>query len=356
MGPTRAMAIRDGIMKLTLHIGMEKTGSTSIQKALWSDRAAFATRGILVPTMFGSPNHMELAAAAMGARDQDEVQRYAVRLAGASDHDRFVADLERRIADEASAGSFERMVVSNEHCHSRLRTPEAAARAIALLGVRPEDTEVIIYLRRQDRVAVSLHSTRLKLGGVGRIFPLTRKGALDYYFRYDRVLETWAAVVGRERVTVRLYEKPRLTGGDVVADFYAAAGLGAPPANLPRDNASLGRAQFLFLTRFNQRFSKAAGDGLRRLRGPILNAIAEVGPKAPYRPARAEALAFYEAARASNAAVRAAWFPTLDRATLFDEDFSEYPAEADRETLTEDELFDFVEALWTFRTRRRTSA
>lgn len=336
-------------MKLTLHIGTEKTGSTSIQSALWADRPALAARGILVPKLFGSTNHMELAVAAMGLQPKDEVQRYELLRHG-MDLAQYTQALKRQIEEEKRRSRYDRMLVSNEHCHSRLRDTESVRALLSLLGVAPEDTEVVVYLRRQDRLAVSLHSTRLKLGGQGDIFRLTRFGKHGYYFAFDKVLDTWAKVVGDERIRVRLYERPRLEGGDVVRDFYRTARLGlTPPASTPRDNVSLSRAQHLFLTRFNEYFPMFVGGRPNKARGPILEAVERIGAGPPYRPARAEALAFYEPARAGNAAVRRRFLPALDRPTLFDEDFSEYPESAGPEQLSEAEMFAFVGALWTFR-------
>lgn len=335
-------------MKLTLHIGTEKTGTTSIQAALAADRERLAEKGVLFPRLFGSPNHMELAVAATNPAPPDELQMIEL---GRQDCDlaEYRRRLAARIAEETQSGNFDRIVVSNEHCHSRLRDAEAIRRLIGLFGASPQDCEVIVYLRRQDRLAVSLHATVLQLGGKEALFRPQVAGALDHYFDFERVLDTYAQVLGPDRIRVRLYEPNGFQNGNVVSDFYAVAALGMAPSSTPRFNQSLSFSKAKFLRRFNAHFPILRDGRLNEERGRIFKVIQHVRPGPPFRPARAEAEAFYAPFREGNARVRARFLPDLDRSTLFDEDFSEYPETAPDWTLAEDEVFDFIAAIWRYR-------
>lgn len=337
-------------MKLTIHIGTEKTGTTSIQAALAKDRARLAGQGVLFPKLFGSPNHMELAVAASDPNPRDELQMIELRRQNCG-HDEYRERIAAQIADEIGDANATNVVVSNEHCHSRLRGPAAVRRLIDLFGIAPEQCRIVVYLRRQDRLAVSLYSTVLKLGGASSVFPETTGVELPYYFDLERVLDTYAQVVGRERIRVRLYEPGLLLNNDVVTDFYNVAGLGIEPSISPRQNESLSMAQAIFLRAFNERFPLIRDGAINPERGPIFEAIRNVGLGDRFRPAKDAAMAFYEQFRDGNVRVRAAFLPDLQRDTLFDEDFSEYPDASAPWQLTDENYLDFVSAIWRFRQR-----
>ena len=61
-------------MDLYLHIGTEKTGTTSVQKFFKANRALLAKNGIVYPVAPGKQNHMGLAASA-----QDTAKRGPLR-------------------------------------------------------------------------------------------------------------------------------------------------------------------------------------------------------------------------------------------------------------------------------------
>lgn len=334
-------------MKVTLHIGTEKTGTTSIQNALNRDRDALAAHGILYPRLFGSANHMEIAVAAMDSDTGDELQMIELGAQGCS-HPEYVTRLKSRLREERDAGSYQHLVISNEHCHSRLRHLDAIRRIVDLVELPPEDFEIIVYLRRQDRLAVSLYSTRLKLGGAGDVFPTIKPDALPHYFDFSRLLSLYSEVFGPQRLRVRLYDRESLEGGDVVSDFYRVTSLGIVPSTHPRANPSLSRQQVLFLERFNRLFPMIRDGKINRERGPVFAAIRKAGLGEPFLPQRNRAMSFYEHFRRGNALIRESYFPNLEREALFDEDFSDYPSEPQTNRLTEDELMEFVASIWRF--------
>lgn len=334
-------------MKVILHIGTEKTGSTSIQRTLAEDREELAERGILYPRLFGSDNHMEIAVAAMDLSRDDELK--IVELGRQNcDHLEYRRRLRDKLRSELAGGSFHTLVISNEHCHSRLLSDEAVMRLRDLIaGIGSVDRfSVIVYLRRQDRLAVSLESTRVRLGGSGPLFPGGDNGRMPDYFCFDRLLDRYARVFGAENLIVRLYERDRLHKSSVVADLYRETGLGEPAADVGELNTSLPLAQYLFLKRFNRTFPTIRDGKINPERGPIQRAIRDVCPGPPFRPARGAAQAFHAHFLDSNAHVQRTYLPHLDRPTLFDGSFDEYPETEEVQDLTPEQLFDFVTAIW----------
>jgi len=335
-------------MKLILHIGAEKTGSTSIQQALAADREVIAARGILYPRLFGRPHHTQLATAATNPNPNNVHQIVELESHGV-DQPAYQARLASSLREEKAAGRFDQMIVSSEHFHSRLTRLAAIQRLFDMVDVAPQDTRVIVYLRRQDRLAVSLYSTKLKLGSTDELFQESKD--LPYYFCFDRLLANWARFVDPSRITVRLFEKGRMAGGDVVTDFYDVAGLDLTPSRQPHANRSLSQQQVLFLKRFNAMFPQVVDGRINEERGSVFKAIRNVGLGESFRPPKQAAEEFYALYRAGNAEVRANYLPDLDRPTLFDEDFSEYPEGPTPAHLDEEVMFQFVAALWRYAPR-----
>lgn len=88
---------------------------------------------------------------------------------------------------------------------------------------------VIVYLRRQDEYFISTwnHNIKQKVGTyanipfVGFHENVKKETRLEYYEKLERI----AAVVGKEKITVRRFEKKKFAGGSIYADFLSAIGL-----------------------------------------------------------------------------------------------------------------------------------
>jgi hypothetical protein len=89
-------------------------------------------------------------------------------------------------------------------------------------------TEVIVYLRRQDDFLLS--SWQQWYAKVYPDFWAWLTSCVGIVGDWRIPLKHWESIVGRERLHVRLYERDRLVGGDVVADFVQFLQTGeAPP-------------------------------------------------------------------------------------------------------------------------------
>lgn len=317
-----------------LQIGTEKTGTTTLQAFLASNRDRLAGRGVRYPRFCGEQNHTGLAAYAMNDGRTDDIRSaYGVHDAAAVPD--FRARLER--AAEAEFEGAGTVVFCNEHCHSRLKKKVEIQRLADFLRQHFDRIDISVYLRRQDQVALSLYSTKLKSGNTDTDI-LPRPYEEDLYFNYDASLAIWEEVFGRAHVHVRLFDRKELVGGDIVADFLSAWGLGKPAGYRPvgKKNESIGPEAQDYLRRINAHIEPIAGLPIDEVLGPIAARLARHFPGKGARPARAEAEAFYAVFRASNEAVRKRHFPA--RKTLFDEAFDGYPERADPAVFGADEM------------------
>lgn len=333
-------------MRLILHIGTEKTGSTAIQQHLQANRLLISEQGVHCCDTAGRGNHRALVAAFMPPDVHDDflrgrklVQADARSAWREAFLDAFAAEVE---AAKADAESF---IVTSEHFHSRLDQPAGVMELAAFLRPLFSDITVVCYLRRQVEMALSFYSEKLRAGFIPpEILPLSnvrrRVGSLPPYFDFESFLNRWSDALGERCIAPRLYQAASLDGGDVVQDFFQVAGLGSPGVRLPETaNPSLCMAAQGALRRYNEccgGHDVAARDLHRQRRQRFVDYLqAQGGEDRGQLPTLQEASAFYAAFAASNSRVAERWFR---RERLFDEDFSMYPEQsrsADWEAITD---------------------
>ncbi|MBI1213446.1 MAG: hypothetical protein GC190_18445 [Alphaproteobacteria bacterium] len=328
-----------------LHIGFEKTGTSSIQQFLHRNRNQLAQRGYYHPLSLDVPNNTYLYVYAAEEERINEVHR-AVRQ-GLSPEE-FRAKVERDLEMELS-GRSGTLVLSNEHLHSEVRSHAGIERLKRLIEPYCKKIVVVAYLRRQDRTAISQYSTALKSGmdHLPRVLGFPRADAIDYYYDYALVLENYASVFGREQMEVRVFEPELLTSGNAVLDFAGAIGLGDFAwLEMPSvANASLRPIALRFLAEVNKRLPVLHRGGANPARARLIRAIEQHYSGGGPTVLRSEAEAYFQAFAETNERVRAEYFPS--RTALFSDDFSMYPVKApDEKPLTFEDAARMAAILW----------
>ena len=314
---------------LTLHIGLSKTGSSSIQRVLGAGRAAMQDVGVYYPRSPGWANHALLPASLVSDPailwgfhpGTWEGMSQAARLA------RFRREWDEEMAalpDWAAS-----CVISAEQIGGLLRRDEEVARLADLLAVHFATMRVIVYLRRQDSHLASAYSQWLR-GGILEEPRLPDTGpATHFEYDYGPMLDMYARAFGQDAICPRIFARDKLVGGDVVEDFMACAGFSIPiPPEAPQKNANAGitqEAQALMLF-VGRRIEAATGNDSWRDE-PVWRRFAEsVGERFAgrgWRPTQSEARAFLARFAETNEHARARFFP--DQASLFDMDVADLP-------------------------------
>jgi hypothetical protein len=342
------------ILKAIIHIGAEKTGTTSIQAFCSANRVLLAKQGIVYPACLGSANHMALAAYAL---DDDKIDD--VRLSRGVTSSGEIACFRKRLMGSLrneihGAGDVTTLLMSNEHLQSRLVDQDEVERLRSLIDAFADDIRIVVYLRRQDRVAVSHFSTRLKAGDqtIGPIFPDPGAGgALPAYFDYDRMLRRYEAVFGPENISVQILEPSRLVGGDLLCDFRFRCGIDSSPDYVEpaRQNLSLSELGLQFYKRFNAKVPRFVANRVNPYRQGIDDAVSQVSSGDGPHARRADAEAFLHAFEAGNRAINIRYFGD-DAHPLFDTDFTRYDA-ADNDEISSDQIVDLATHLWLERSK-----
>jgi hypothetical protein len=348
--------------RCVLHIGTEKTGTTSLQRFLGLNRERLMAAGFFVPMSLapeaaaGVLNHSDLAAMAMADwRGEDDLRRQRAAT-GASGLARLRAVSAAALAAEIATvpAACTTLLLSSEHCHSRLQFRHEIAALRGFLAPWARRFEVLVYLRPQHELALSQYAMHL-LAGAPPASMLPADGA-DWpagpaYFDHARLLARWSAAFGREAMRVGRFVPDGIAGGDVIEDVCGRLGIEA--GSWPRPERMAGNVSaraHRFLAAFGARMA-----GLDRREAGWLSDFVTANlrlsePGGGIAPPRRQAEAFAARFEAGNERVRAEWFPERER--LFDLDFSGYPEAEDTRPLSGEEVMDLLVGLLRAEVRR----
>ncbi|TRW94570.1 hypothetical protein FNJ84_18930 [Paracoccus sp. M683] len=198
-------------MKVILHAGSLRTGSTYLQALIWNNMPAFAHAGIFVPkTGVQSMHHYDIARATGFGYP---AQRLGAEAAGG-----FVQELMQELA----ANDSETALLSSEHFDVGV-SPESISRLLGALG--GHDLGVVIYLRNQVDLMQSLYFEHLKWGGISDYNQFARQMLQNRTLAYDARIAYWInAGVG---VRILDYNQQRAD----LAESFLRLLPGAPPLN-----------------------------------------------------------------------------------------------------------------------------
>lgn len=299
----------NGTMRtLYLHIGYHKTASSSLQLALKRHADRLLAQGYEFVSLGKNGN----SSAAVDVRKQDGQLSFG---------------LNGRLEQLLATSRGERVIVSGEH-FAFLHSLEAIEQVRTCCEKFFDEVVVIVYLRRQDRQAVSFKqqaarasardwSSSSKLMGHGEgAFPDLSE-AVKTYYDYFTKLQLWEQSFGRSSLRVRDFDAARQSSGDIVTDFAALLGDGVeiPPC---RVNEGVCRKQFLLT-------HKLIELGVARREIDKLKPGMAIDP-VPLAPGRASALAFFRQFEGSNRSLNDR-FLRNDSGLAFSDDFSAYPRE-----------------------------
>lgn len=209
-------------MTLYLHIGTGKTGTTTIQTFLETNREVLRGKGLVVPSSLGRQNHRNLAAYALDDELIDNSRR-AKRLTTPERISAFRERLEKDLAAEAATWPSDATIVMTSEQLTRLRRPGEVERLKSLLETIGHEIKVICYLRRQDEYFPSEYSQLIK-GGQSLPFSIENKLNLSIY-NYAVFLRRWAEVFGDSNLIVRPFARSGFVGGDLLSDFLSIVGV-----------------------------------------------------------------------------------------------------------------------------------
>ena len=201
-----------------LHAGISKTGTTAIQKYFHANTNLLYTRGI---HYLGS-----------GRAERGESHHLLARMYKRGERSgRVVAE----IRDEIAQSDCQVFVISSEMFEylgpSQIRQFKR--------DFQPHEVVLVLYLRYQDQALSSMYNELVKKHACAVSFSrhleeTPRKGLLQY----AKMLTPWERVLGRRSIRVRIFDRERLVGGNVVSDMLSVVGYKSMPSDIPASAAN----------------------------------------------------------------------------------------------------------------------
>lgn len=260
----------------------------------------------------------------------------------------FTHKLRRNLTREFNTNpNVDTLIISSEHFHSRLTSVDEIARLKNFLQPWVEQFEIIVYFRRQDQMALSFMSTRLKSSvKIHANDYLRTMGSTPNYYKYDEIFSRWSRVFGTSHTKARIYDPAEWIDGDLMKDFCHCLEIPHTTLAVSRLNQSLNPKGFHFLRVLNELYPSTPGDRTDQARSALVRQIAILHPGKFYPISRSEAEAFYQQFEETNLNLKRLAFP--DRKTpLFSDDFSEYPEIADDHSPKYEDAVEIAVKLWT---------
>ena len=212
-------------MRVKLHIGFHKCGSSALQVGMAKCRLELVAKGVLYPTTHSLwDGHHKLAWAL--------INKHPSIAKGHRSDEQSSEQLLDAWFSEATDNRSEVIVLSSEEFE--FLPPNAISRLKALLA--GHDVEIYAYVRPQDEYLISEYKQQVRMAETaysGTIDHFFYQHQLNGRFNYWGIMNRWAACFGAGSVIVTSYHRPGLVGQDMLTDFAAAANL--PPFDLPKE-------------------------------------------------------------------------------------------------------------------------
>lgn len=215
-------------MKIVIHAGMHKTGSSSIQDYFFK-----TTFESVSYARWTSSNHCALFVLLF----EDDVRLYSYHgfKARGPEFCARLPELRQKwfaaLTENLEQSRHQTFIFSAEDI-SGPSFGEAADRMITFFQRWTSEISLVAYVRSPLSFAASAFQQRLKGGAktlsINNLWP-------SYRARFGMLEDR----VGRDNVHLRLYDRESLVGGDVVIDFASVLGLDLTGAETPESNSSL---------------------------------------------------------------------------------------------------------------------
>lgn len=196
-------------MAIFVHIGLNKTGTSSLQKFCCVNRDVLAAHGLVYPDAgIHDSAHYGLSKMLIGMPPDGSVPT--------------AEDLEQIISTALLRGKD--VLVSSEYLFTAAN--DHVAQVHQYFSRFNVSQKIIVYLRRHDLWIKSLFNQKIKTSydvcqSDIRDYAISLLGSEEFDIKYSRMLDRWAEYFGAENVIVRPFEISRFYAGELLWDFLS---------------------------------------------------------------------------------------------------------------------------------------
>lgn len=235
---------------LVLHIGMPKTGTTSIQETFGKQRKVLQNLGISYPRKKPYNHSNTFAPIFLGSR-LNTIYFKQNRINTEEKAQKKVRELKSYWKKQFRNNTQDTFIISAESLY-RL-TPDEIASVREFVAPYFDNFKVIVYVRQPEAALKSLWGQHVKTLSSTQTQQELFNSVIDSY-NYIFV-QDWAKVFGRQSIIVRVFDKTAFVNGVLLDDFLVS--IGSEPNLILKDaskNESFGRHTLALLYESNLRY------------------------------------------------------------------------------------------------------
>ncbi|KGM50535.1 sulfotransferase family protein [Pseudooceanicola atlanticus] len=252
---TQVPAVRPDAL---IHIGMQKTGTTTLQEWLHANADKLAKQGILFPQFKrqnGKAMQQQLALGLFGFHLSERMPprgtfRRHLGIKSLDDQAAYCDETLRQLGKMIAEQPYDGVILSSEYIGGWLNSRAQIEKLDQLFSGIFGTVVYVLYLREPGDWILSRYVQSLRSGGVQTLDEYVSKHAAAGLFRRANL---WSDTIGKDRVQIRLYDRAVMPEGDIVADFCDVAGLDRSQYSTVVDrNASLSQGEAKALLQVNR--------------------------------------------------------------------------------------------------------
>lgn len=319
-----------------LHIGLNKTGSSSIQKWLGTNAPHLRAHGVVYDPLRQNQHyvgnlHAEFCATIshkLGEICPVYSVRHTLGIKTLETQARIAAQFEEFLKAKVKQSSRDSLfILSSEYLPNCVTTPNKADTLRAFMERYFDDVKIVTYIRRQEDFIPSHWSQLAKYAPIK---------ALDEYVQqhpirdYAAVLAPFEAAFGVDRIKLRLASPDILSGKSLIEDFCEVLGIETVNARSDvHENKSPSAAALELLRNFTRSHPSHFKTGYMNPRYREFYDVVKMKDKSysPLTLTKAQAIGIRLANKDSNEIIRKSYF--AHRPELFPEKLTDLPEHID---------------------------
>lgn len=315
-------------MTAYVHIGTEKTGTTSIQEFLYINKIIIQKQNYFFAQSIGIKNHWDLAflGYSLNKKDSYILNNSLWNFQAIKQHKKNIFS---KIKDEVKFNH--KIIFSSELLQSRLtRKREIVKLYTFFKKIGFTNIKVICYIRDANEMLRSLLSEAIKWEEIDSFelkeekeeYKLGYKKNLFHFHHicnHKQTLQWWGEVFGKENLIVRLFDKNEFYQGDLLKDFIHSIGLEWDDEFIipPKQNESLDLLGIDLLRRINKFLPLFCNNARNIFRGDLHHfAVKHFTSKdshLKFQPPKEVVQSYIDYFEESNEWVRKEFFPHKER-------------------------------------------
>lgn len=202
-------------MKLVLHIGRPKTGTTSLQQFLYKNRKRLSEFGYFLFDEVGVPNNIDIPAyfsrEAIGGLTS-WARRWGITTSEEKEAHftarNFVQNFDHQVS--SASETHHTAIMTSEQFSTALPASGDIERLAQFLSERFDSVNVVCFVRSQVDLLPSSWSTEIRSGGTTTLRRAVKRTVSQQPFNYLKQAEAWSSCFGRKNVHFSRYRSDQV--------------------------------------------------------------------------------------------------------------------------------------------------